>query len=113
MHTVLHESATVSKLCMVTTHCLNPLEKKKNSFVYISLICQHLVSYVYSYLSQVDCMGHQTVHYRDKYALFTKLDDRTSHGVYCNFCATVHLQAVWGKILTKHCIMAVRMLHGW
>ena len=44
--------------------------------------------------------------------LYSQLDDR-SHGVYCDFCATVHLQTVCGKILTEHCIMAVRVLHGW
>lgn len=87
--------------------------KKKNISVCISLICQHLVSYVYSCLPQVNCMGHQTAHYRDKGAPFPKLDDQTSHGAYCNFSATVHLQAIWGKMLTKHCILAVRMLHGW
>eukprot|EP00069_Balaena_mysticetus_P015737 bmy_09377T0 len=46
-------------------------------------------------------MGHQTAHYRDKCAPFPKLDDQTSHGAYCNFSATVHLQAVWDLVWKK------------
>lgn len=81
-------------------------------FVYISLICQCLGSYVYSCLPQVNWIEHQTAHYRDKYAPFPKLDDRTSHGEYCNFSAPYIFKLSGGKMLTKHCIWAVRMLYG-
>lgn len=107
MHAILLQSASVSKLCMVTSPHLKPLVKEEY------FRCQCVVSYVYSCLPQVNQMEHHRAHYRDKYVPFPKLDDRISHGVYCNFSEFTHLQAVWGKMLTKHCVGAVRCFMGW
>lgn len=81
MHAILFQSSSVSKLYMVSSPCLKSLVNEY-------FCCQHLVSYVYSCLPQVDWMER----HRDKCTSFSKLDDRTSYDAYCNFSVTIHLQ---------------------
>lgn len=53
-----------------------------------------MVTYVLLLFATGEMVEYQTAHYRDKNAAFPKQDDRTSHGTYCNFSATINLQAV-------------------
>lgn len=65
-----------------------------NILACIQLICQLTVTYILLLFATGEMGEYQTAHYRDKQAAFPKWDDRTSHGVYCNFRAAVHPQAV-------------------